>query len=249
MDRIAEWRPVDPAGPEGAGQPEEQTRQARTSRLTPAVLDLLQLAGVGLLAVAATASLGALAIAGGQPLSPPQDGVSVIVGSADPSFGQKSAATSSPAADLVVDVQGAVERPGLHRLPAGSRVGDAITAAGGYSAQVDIAAAALAINLAAVATDGQQVRVPLRGESARLPPTGAPGGIPSATGLADGLVNVNTAGEAQLDALPGVGPVTVGKIIAARTEAPFASIDDLVDRKVLGTATLEKIRELITVGP
>jgi len=249
MDRIAEWRPVDPAGPEGAGQPEEQTRQARTSRLTPAVLDLLQLAGVGLLAVAATASLAALVVAGGQPLSPPQDGVSVIVGSVDPSPGQTLAATNSPAADLVVDVQGAVERPGLHRLPAGSRVGEAITAAGGYSAQVDIAAAALSINLAAVVTDGQQVRVPLRGEAPVAPLATAPPGTASDPGTAGGLINVNTAGQAQLEELPGIGPVTAGKIIAAREEAPFTSVDELLERKVLGTATLEKIRDLITVGP
>lgn len=145
-----------------------------------------------------------------------------------------------PASDVVVDVEGAVMTPGLHRLPAGSRLADAIEAAGGYAPDVDLDAASRQLNLAAALTDGQQVRVPRIGEA--VAPTGSadPGG-------GGGLVNLNTASPDELDALPGIGPVTVQKIVAARQEAPFASLDDAVTREVMNAGQLEKIRDLATV--
>jgi competence protein ComEA len=154
-------------------------------------------------------------------------------------------ALASPTGELVVDVGGAVLRPGLYRLAAGSRVADAIAAAGGYGAGVDAAAVDVQLNLAAPLRDGEQVRVPVRGE---VPPVGA-GADPGAAGGAAGPVDVNTASAEALDTLPGVGPATVAKIMAAREEQPFASVDDLLTRKVVGVATLEKLRALVTVGP
>jgi competence protein ComEA len=152
---------------------------------------------------------------------------------------------------VVVEVNGAVRKPGVYRLPAGSRVGDAIEAAGGYGSRVD-AAAAQALNLAARLEDGKQIHVPARGEAAltngaTVPGAGPIAGAGAGSGAASGPVNINSASAAQLDALPGIGPATSAKIIAARTTKPFSSIDDLRARKIVGPSTLEKIRDLVVV--
>jgi competence protein ComEA len=156
--------------------------------------------------------------------------------------GSAPVASSSVAPQLVVDVGGAVSKPGLYRLPAGSRIADAIAAAGGFGPAIDAEAAA-ALNLAAPLQDGTKVQVPQRGVGARgqTATTGAPGQPP-------GLVNLNTATQAELENLPGIGPVTAKKIIDARTEMPFRSPDDLTARKVVGSSTFEKIQQLVTVG-
>jgi competence protein ComEA len=157
---------------------------------------------------------------------------------------------TSPALDLVVDVGGAVARPGVYHLPEGSRVTDAIAAAGGFGARVDADRADRELNLAAVVHDGDQIRVPVRGERT------ADGGAGQGTGsggsgstTSGALIDLNRASADELDTLPGIGPVTAAKIIAAREEQPFASVDDLAARKVVGPATLTKIRALVTVGP
>jgi competence protein ComEA len=139
---------------------------------------------------------------------------------------------------LVVDVEGAVLRPGIIQLPAGSRVADAVAAAGGYGPDADLKAAAAEVNLAALVRDGQQIVVPGIG----IPAASAGGGT------IGGLLDLNSASSSALDALPGIGPVTVQKIVAARTEKPFGSVDELVTRKVLTKAQLDKIRDLVTVG-
>lgn len=151
--------------------------------------------------------------------------------------GEPSSATSS--GTFVVDVEGAVREPGIIELPAGSRVADAIEAAGGYAPEADLVAAASQVNLAALVHDGQQITVPILGAA----PTGSAPGI-----AAGGLVNLNAAGPDALDALPGIGPVTVQKIVAARAERPFGSLDELLTRKVLTKAQLDKIRDLVTIG-
>ena len=139
--------------------------------------------------------------------------------------------------ELVVDIEGGVISPGIHRLPAGSRVADAVAAAGGYAEGADLAAAARSLNLAAAVVDGQQIYVPVLGE--------APAG--GADGSGDGLVNLNRASQSELEALPGIGPVTAKKIIDARAELPFATLDDLVAREVLTARQLEQIADLVTV--
>jgi competence protein ComEA len=118
-------------------------------------------------------------------------------------------------------------------------VADALRAAGGYTPKADLNAAAGALNLAAVLADGAQVYVPMRGAAA------AGGGAPPTAG--GGLVNLNTAAPEELDALPGIGPVTVQKIVAARAEQPFATLDEMVAREVIDRGQLEDIRDLVTL--
>jgi competence protein ComEA len=157
----------------------------------------------------------------------------------DPFASASAPAAAASSALLVVDVEGAVLRPGIIELPAGSRVADAVDAAGGYTTEADLSAAAAQVNLAAVLRDGQQIVVPT---------VGAPAAAGSGTGTAGGLVNLNSAGPDALDALPGIGPVTVQRIVAARSEQAFSSLDDLVTRKVITKAQLDKIRDLVTLS-
>jgi len=158
-------------------------------------------------------------------------------------LGERSSAEGS-GSELVVDVQGAVVRPGIVHLPTGSRVADAIAAAGGYGPRVDADRVGQALNLAALVKDGDQVVVPSRDDRGPTTPTGA--GASGATG-GGGPVDLNHATVAELDALPGIGPVTAAKIVAARDEQAFASVDDLRTRKILGAATFDKVKDLVVV--
>lgn len=168
--------------------------------------------------------------------------VGAVPGTPGRTTSDADAAAVSPTL-LTVDVDGAVLRPGLVTLPAGSRIGDAIAAAGGFAPMAD-ARAAVALNLAAPLTDGDQVTVPDRAW------IGAEDGVASTTGPDDsgpaGPIDLDRATAAQLDTLPGIGPVTAEKILAARDEAPFQGVDDLRSRKLVGAATFEKIKDLVS---
>ncbi|MET1232745.1 MAG: ComEA family DNA-binding protein [Candidatus Limnocylindrales bacterium] len=156
-----------------------------------------------------------------------------------------AAVVAASAAVITVDVDGAVARPGLVTLPLGSRIGDAIMAAGGFAPTAD-ARAASAINLAATLADGDQVTVPDRdavtmaGAAAPSAPVG-----PAAPSSSD-PIDLDRATMAELGTLPGIGPVTANKILAARDEAPFQRVDDLLTRELVGPATFEKIKALVT---
>lgn len=173
----------------------------------------------------------------------------------NPTSGLFASQVATPAAEpsptaagtIVVDVEGAVAAPGVRELPAGSRIADAIRAAGGYDSDADLVAAAATINLAQPLSDGEQVRVPRLGESVAAAP-GAGTDSDTAGGGTNGLVDLNTASPEALEALPGIGPVTVQKIVAARQEQPFASLDDAVTRGVINRGQLEDIRDLATAG-
>lgn len=159
-------------------------------------------------------------------------------------------ATGAPI--LVVEVAGAVAHPGVYQLPSGARIGDAISAAGGYAASVDALLADRELNLAAPVKDGEEVRVPVRGEASVTAPAASATGEASGTTAATapgGMVDLNHATAAELDALPGVGPATAAKIIAAREQRLFGSVDELASRGVIGAATLEKLRARATVTP
>ncbi|GAA3840482.1 MULTISPECIES: helix-hairpin-helix domain-containing protein [Brevibacterium] len=168
-----------------------------------------------------------------------------------------------PTAEVVVHVTGEVENPSVVTLTGGSRVRDAVEAAGGLTPDAD----AEAVNLARVLADGEQIRIPAVGESPPPPaPTGpAPdssgGGPPGEGNDADSSqgstagpgesgakIDLNTADSATLQTLPGVGPVTAEAIIAYREATPFTSIDDLLLVKGIGPKTFESLKDRVTVG-
>lgn len=160
--------------------------------------------------------------------------------------------SSAQASTVIVDVQGGVVEPGIRELPVGSRVADAIAAAGGFAIDADLQAASEGINLAQPLVDGGQVRVPRIGDAlaaaAPGPGSGDPGGGSNGSGDGGGVINLNTATPEELEALPGIGPVTVQKIVAARQERPFASLEDAVQRGVINRGQLEDIQGLATAG-
>jgi competence protein ComEA len=145
---------------------------------------------------------------------------------------------AAPPARLVVHVVGAVRRPGLYRLDHGSRIADAVRRAGGATRRADLSL----VNLAAQVSDGTQVVVPRR-VAVEAGPAGDGGETAAAAG---GPVHLNTATIEQLDALPGIGPVTAQKIIDYREQhGAFSSIDDLDAIPGIGPARLEQLREQV----
>lgn len=162
-----------------------------------------------------------------------------------PRDGPGVAGADGAAVELVVDVVGEVNRPGIVRLPAGSRVVDAVQAAGGTTTDADVTV----INQARLLVDGEQIRVPRPGEVVTSP-AGTPGatgpvGAPSGSG---GLVSLNGADLATLDTLPGVGPVLAQRILDWRsTHGRFASVDELGEVPGIGDKLLERLRPLVTL--
>jgi len=149
-------------------------------------------------------------------------------------------AVAAPAAAsrLVVDVVGAVRAPGLYRLRQGSRIADAVARAGGATRRADLAA----VNLAAPLADGVQIVVPVRVSAG----AGSVALSPSPAGPA-AKVSLASATLEQLDALPGVGPVTAQKIVDFRQKhGPLRSVDDLDAIPGIGPARIEQLRDLVT---
>jgi len=171
-------------------------------------------------------------------------GVASSAPSASVAVAASASTSASPGTTLIVDVTGWVRKPGVFAFEPGDRVIDAVERAGGARDNADLTL----LNLAAALVDGQQILVPKDG--AQVPgivPGTTPGttGVPGATG---GLVNINTADEATLETLNGVGPVLAASIIAYRTEhGPFTSIDQLDEVSGIGPATMEDLRSQVTV--
>jgi competence protein ComEA len=160
---------------------------------------------------------------------------------AEPGNGEGQEAFSVAGGDVVVDVTGAVRDPGVYRLPAGSRVVDAVKRAGGETGKAELDS----VNLAARLADGQQVVVP---ERAPPGPGGAGGAVAAASGATgdaeDGPISLGTATVAELDTIDGIGPVTAEDIIEFREEhGGLSSVDQLDQISGIGPATMEALRE------
>jgi competence protein ComEA len=148
---------------------------------------------------------------------------------------------------LVVDVEGRVRRPGLVRLAVGSRVADAVRSAGGAAPGAVLAR----LNLARQLTDGEQLLVPGPGDSVPPPApetSGAAGAPPGSASAPSAPLDLNAATQEGLDALPGVGPVLAGRILAWRAaHGRFTSVDELGEVPGIGPKALERLRPLVRV--
>jgi competence protein ComEA len=209
---------------------------AGRQRVAVALLVLLALVGAGVVWARATPRLAG--VLGGQDAAAPAD-QTLPRAAPDTSAAAGASAGAGASGQVAVHVAGRVRHPGLVRLPAGSRVQDAITAAGGVTSGADLDA----INLARKLTDGEQVRVPGPGDPAPPPPDAAAGpATPSAP------LDLNTATAEQLDTLPGVGEVTAGRIVAYRTAHPFTTVDELLEVPGIGQRRFEQLKDLVTVA-
>lgn len=151
-----------------------------------------------------------------------------------------SAAQAAPAPEVIVHVAGEVAEPGIVELPEGSRVVDALEAAGGATSDADLAR----LNLAATLSDGEQIMVPDGTDPAQEPVTGGTG---SSAGSGGDTINLNTAEDTVLQTLPGVGPALSERIIAHRESVgPFTSMADLDAVSGIGPVMMEELEGLVS---
>ncbi len=218
----------------------------RTARLDPGRRGALALA----LVAAAAAVLAALGVWAERPVPEPAPSLAVIPTTEDASAAGSASSAGSGPTTLVVSVVGKVAKPGLVQVPDGARVADALTAAGGPLPGTDL----LGLNLARKVADGEQVAVgvPQPAEAAAGVPGGSPGpgsasGGPSPAAGA-GRVDLNRATLQQLDALPGVGPVTAQRIVDWRTRhGRFSRVEQLREVDGIGERRFAQLRDLVAV--
>ncbi|MDR1824275.1 MAG: ComEA family DNA-binding protein [Bifidobacteriaceae bacterium] len=250
LERLRLRARIDQAEPGGARHRRERVRLAASR---PAAIGV----GLALLALLLVAVLPR--VAAGGPGERPSAGAGLVLsagsGAAASPADDVSARTSagppagSPTAEqpLVVYVAGAVGTPGVVELPAGARVADAVAAAGGALPEADLSA----VNLARPVADGEMVYLPLPGED---PPAaaaaGGGGGLAGAgAATAPGLIDVNTASVEALTALPGIGPVLAGRIVAYReANGQFQVLADLGEVSGIGPKILASLEGLVAFG-
>ncbi len=225
-------------------------------RLPPTLQGRVQLgsahlAVLGLVVAVAVAGAGFWALTSGSsgtsvPAAPrpPRAAPTSLVSLPSPAVSSGTASPTGAASSgtVVVDVAGRVRRPGIASLPVGARVVDALRAVGGARPGVDLST----LNLARVLVDGEQILV------GRAPPPGlaaSAAGVPTAAASGPAaLVNVNTADQAALESLPGIGPVTAQAILKWRSEnGAFTAVDQLLDVSGIGDATLAEIAPFVTL--
>ena len=247
------WERVRVAIPQADVPVVQVPESLRRPRLDVSRRQVLAVGGAAVVALLVLALRLAVAQAGAEPVpvsATPAGLVSRSVPSALASDGAAAGGGASggagggptgAAAQVVVHIVGQVAHPGLVTLPAGSRVADAIRAAGGALPTADLAG----VNLARVLVDAEQVRVPKPGEWVPSSSGGAPTGGGSGSG---GLVNLNAATLSDLDGLPGIGPVLAQRILDWRTEHQrFSSIDELGEVPGIGPKLLAQLRSKVRV--
>ena len=156
-------------------------------------------------------------------------------------FEASSEKNSVEAKTIAIDIEGAVVRPGLYKLPQDSRMQDALIVAGGLAASADRQFIFKNLNLATKLTDGAKIYIPFVGESV------IGSGVlntSSQVGTVGSLVNINSSSQSQLEVLPGIGPASALKIIAAR---PYSSIDELLKKKIVSSKVFDQIKDKITI--
>lgn len=141
---------------------------------------------------------------------------------------------------ISVDVSGAVSKSGVYQLKEGSRIEDAVLSAGGFSPDSNKEYISKYFNMAQKLSDGSKIYVPFAGEQVI---GSVSSGIVAGT-QTNSTVNINTATQAELEALPGIGPVTASKIISDR---PYQTVEELLSKKVISKAVFEKVKEQLVV--
>lgn len=141
---------------------------------------------------------------------------------------------------IFIDIEGAVVKPGLYKLPQDSRIQDALIAAGGLSVSANREYIAKNLNLAIKLTDGAKIYIPSIGEAVT---ESSVLNASSQVGNVSGLININNSSQSQLEALPGIGPKTAEKIIAGR---PYGSVQELLNKKIVGNKVFNQIKDKIS---
>ena len=150
-----------------------------------------------------------------------------------------SEATASSQAKIVVDVEGAVGKSGVYEMDPGARIDEALQAAGGITTDADTKWIEMNLNRAGKLTDGMKIYIPSKNDQIPMTKTQT-----SSNNQISKVININTASQGELESLPGIGPVTAGKIIGGRL---YGNTSELLSRKIVGQKVFDQIKDLISL--